>query len=314
MGKVVIIGAGTIGTSCAFSMINQGVCNEICLIDINEERTRGEVMDLSHCMGFSNSRSKVRLGTYKDCRDADIIVMTAAAKTPAGTKSRLEFFSSAVKITQNVVSQVMENGFNGIFLVAANPVDIVTYLIWKKSGLPRQQIIGTGTSLDSARLKTILARYLNVAPVSIHGLCMGEHGDSQVIVWSHVTVGGKPLLQLLVENDKLRKQVDLEKIYHEVVSAGPTIFSLKGSTSFGIGIALAYLVRSIFNDDEQVIPLSVILAGEYGLYDLAVGVPAVIGRQGIEQIIELNLEEQEKQHFDDSCKVVKNYIKMLDTL
>ena len=314
MGKVVIIGAGTIGTSCAFSMINQGVCNEICLIDINEDRTRGEVMDLSHCMGFANSRSKIRLGTYADCLDADIIVMTAAAKTPVGTKSRLDFFSSAVKITQDVVDKVMENGFNGIFLVAANPVDIVTYLIWKKSGLPRQQIIGTGTSLDSARLKTILARYLNVAPVSIHGLCMGEHGDSQVIAWSHVTVGGKSLLQMLAEDDKLRKQVDLEKIYHEVVSAGPTIFSLKGSTSFGIGIALAYIVRSIFNDDEQVIPLSVILAGEYGWQDLAVGVPAVVGRTGIEKVIELNLEAHEKQQFDASCKVVKDYIKMLDTL
>jgi L-lactate dehydrogenase len=314
MGKVVIIGAGTIGTSCAFAMINQGVCNEICLIDINEERTLGEVMDLSHCMGFTNSRSKISLGTYADCRDADIVVMTAAAKTPVGTKSRLDFFSSAVKITQDVVAKVMEKGFNGIFLVAANPVDIVTYLIWQKSGLPRQQIIGTGTSLDSARLKTVLARYLDVAPLSIHGYCLGEHGDSQVIAWSHVTIGGKPLRQMLAENEGLRKQVDLAKIYYEVVSAGPVIFSRKGSTSFGIGMALAYIARSIFNDDQQVIPLSVMLAGEYGFYDLAVGVPAVIGHNGVQQIIELNLTVEEKKQFDNSCEVVRDYLKMLDTL
>jgi len=308
--KIAIIGTGLVGSSCAYSIVNQGICEELALIDINHERAVGEAMDLSHCINFTNTRTKVYAGDYEDCKDMDIVIITAGAAPKPG-QSRLDTLGASAKIMESVVSGVMESGFQGIFLIASNPVDIITYQVWKLSGLPRNRVIGTGTSLDSSRLKTILSEIFDVDPRSIHGYSLGEHGDSQMVAWSHVTVGGKPMLQILKEQKERFADIDLDSIVEQTSKAGWEIYKRKGTTYYGIGNSLAYIARSIFNDDYRVIAVSTILDGEYGEYEICTGVPAIITRDGVKEIIELNLTEDEERKFAASNDILRDYMKVI---
>ena len=202
----------------------------------------------------------------------------------------------------------MASGFDGIFLIASNPVDIITYLVWKESGLPRNQVIGTGTSLDSSRLKTILSELIDVDPRSINGYALGEHGDSQFVAWSHVTIGGKPLLQIVEEHQERLGEVNLDEIADQVSKAGWEIYKRKGTTYYGIGSSLAGITRSIFNDDYSIVAVSAILNGEYGEKNICTGVPAIITRQGIHDIVELNLTQDEKEKFQKSNTILREYM------
>ncbi|SFJ17311.1 MULTISPECIES: L-lactate dehydrogenase [unclassified Bacillus (in: firmicutes)] len=308
--KIAIIGAGLVGSSCAYSIVNQGICEELVLIDINHERAVGEAMDLSHCMNFTNTRTKIYAGTYEDCKDMDIIIVTAGP-TPKPGQSRLDTLRAGAKIMESVVSGVMESGFQGIFLIASNPVDIMTYQVWKLSGLPRNRVIGTGTSLDSSRLRTILSEIFEVDPRSIHGYSLGQHGDSQMVAWSHVTVGGKPILQILEEQKERFADIDLDSIVEQTAKAGLEISKRKGTTYYGTGNSLAYIARSIFNDDYRVMAVSTILDGEYGEYEICTGVPAIITRDGIKEIVELNLTEAEESQFAQSNDILRDYMKII---
>ncbi|MGN4425378.1 L-lactate dehydrogenase [Bacillus cereus group sp. MYBK30-1] len=308
--KIAIIGTGLVGSSCAYSIVNQGICEELLLIDINHERAVGEAMDLSHCINFTNTRTKVYAGSYEDCKDMDIVIITAGPAPKPG-QSRLDTLGASAKIMESIVSGVMESGFNGIFLIASNPVDIITYQVWKLSGVPRNRVLGTGTSLDSSRLRTILSEMLGVDPRSIHGYSLGEHGDSQMVAWSHVTVGGKPILQILEEQKERLGEIDLDEIVEKTAKAGWEIYKRKGTTYYGIGNSLAYIARSIFNDDHRVIAVSAILDGEYGEYDICTGVPAIITRGGVREVVELNLSEDEESRFAKSNDVLRDYMKTI---
>ncbi|MBA9008145.1 malate/lactate dehydrogenase [Clostridium saccharobutylicum] len=188
--KVAIVGTGLVGSSTAFSLITQGVCDEILMIDINKEKALGEVMDLNHCIEYLNRNTKVVVGSYDQCSDVDIVVITAGAPPKPG-QSRLDTLELSAKIVESIVNPIMKSGFNGYFVVISNPVDIIAYHVYKISGLPKSHVIGTGTAIDSARLKNFIGDLLNVDPRSVQGYSMGEHGDSQMVPWSHVTVGGK---------------------------------------------------------------------------------------------------------------------------
>ena len=308
--KIAIIGTGLVGSSCAYSIVNQGICEELLLIDINHERAVGEAMDLSHCINFTNTRTKVYAGSYEDCKDMDIVIITAGPAPKPG-QSRLDTLGASAKIMESVVGGVMASGFDGIFLLASNPVDIITYEVWKLSGLPRNRVIGTGTSLDSSRLRTILSEMLHVDPRSIHGYSLGEHGDSQMVAWSHVTVGGKPILQILEEQKERFGEIDLDEIVEKTAKAGWEIYKRKGTTYYGIGNSLAYIASSIFNDDHRVIAVSAILDGEYGEYDICTGVPAIITRDGIREVVELNLTEDEESRFAKSNDILRDYMKTI---
>ncbi|CAM4404927.1 L-lactate dehydrogenase [Bacillus manliponensis] len=308
--KIAIIGTGLVGSSCAYSIVNQGVCEELVLIDVNHERAVGEAMDLSHCINFTNTRTKVYAGDYSNCKDTDIVIITAGPAPKPG-QSRLDTLGASAKIMESIVAGVMESGFNGIFLIASNPVDIITYQVWKLSGLPRNQVIGTGTSLDSSRLKTILSDMFEVDPRSIHGYALGEHGDSQMVAWSHVTVGGKPMLEILDEQKERFANVDLDEIVEKTAKAGWEIYQRKGTTYYGIGNALAYIARSIFNDDHRIIAVSAILDGEYGEAEICTGVPAIITREGIKEVVELNLTEAEEERFAKSNDTLRDYMKTI---
>lgn len=305
--KVAIIGTGLVGSSAAYSILNQGICDELIMVDINQERAIGESLDLSHCIDFTNSRTKVRAGTYQELGDVDIAVITAGPPPKPG-QTRLDTLEIGARIMDDMIPQIMASGFNGIFLIASNPVDIITYHVWQLSGLPRNRVIGTGTSLDSSRLKTYLSEILDVDPRSIYGYTMGEHGDSQFAAWSHISVGGKPLLQILEEQKRQLGDIDLDQIVEDVKKVGFEILKRKGTTYYGIGNAIAFITKSIFNDDHRIIALSCVLDGEYGETELCTGVPAILTREGIKEVVELRLTEEEQRKFRNSNAVLRNYM------
>ncbi|WP_313639835.1 L-lactate dehydrogenase [Paenibacillus sp.] len=308
--KVAIVGAGMVGSSCAYSMVNQAICDEIMMIDRTYDRAMAQALDLSHCMDFTNTRTKVYAGTHSDCAGMDVVILTAGANPTAG-QTRLDVLEASAVITREIITNIMAGGFDGIFVVAANPVDIVTYMVWKISGLPRHRIIGTGTSIDSSRLKTLLSDVFSIDPRSVNGYALGEHGESQFVAWSHVTIGGKPILQIMDQHRERFHHLDLEDISRKTKDAGWEIFTKKGSTHFGIGSALAYITRSILNDEHKIIAVSAILDGEYGQSGVCTGVPAIIGNTGIQELLELNLNTEEAEKFNASCSIVRSGIESL---
>ncbi|MBB3111279.1 L-lactate dehydrogenase [Paenibacillus phyllosphaerae] len=302
--KVAIVGVGFVGASCAYSLINQSVCDEIVLIGRTPDRAKAQALDLSHCMDFTYTRTKIRAGTYSDCGDADIVILCAGANPiPGGT--RLDLLDSSYSIYKSIIPSIMGHGFDGIFVAAANPVDIVTYMVWKLSGLPRSRVIGTGTSIDSSRLKTLLSESLPVDPRSVNGYVLGEHGESQFPAWSHVTIGGKPFLDILAQHPQRFGHLKLDEIADKTRNAGWEILQGKGSTHYGIANAIAAIVRSILNDDYKVIAVSAILDGEYGMSDVCLGVPAILTRLGIAEFVELNLSVKEQQQLAYSGSVIR---------
>ncbi|KAA9000988.1 L-lactate dehydrogenase [Paenibacillus spiritus] len=308
--KVAIVGSGNVGSSCAYAMVNQGICDEIMMIDRTYDRAMAQALDLSHCMDFAGSRTRVYAGTALDCGGMDVVIITAGANPKPG-QTRLDVLDQAAAITREIVTDIMKGGFDGIFVVAANPVDIVTYLVWRISGLPRHRIIGTGTSIDSSRLKTLLSEVFSIDPRSVSGYALGEHGESQFVAWSHVTIGGKPVLHILEQHRERFKDLDLDDIARKTKDAGWEIFTRKGSTHFGIGSALAYITRSILNDDHKIIAVSAILDGEYGYRDICTGVPAIIGSEGIQELLELKLTDEEAAKLSRSCAIIRTGIERL---
>ncbi|RUS46216.1 L-lactate dehydrogenase [Cohnella sp. AR92] len=310
--KVAIVGVGFVGSSCAYSLINQSICEEIVLIDRTRERAYAQALDLSHCMDFTHTRTKIRVGEPADCRDADIVVLAAGAN-PVPGGSRLALLESSAELYSALIPIIMESGFDGIFVVAANPVDVVTYLVWRLSRLPRSRVIGTGTSIDSSRLKILLSEHIPVDPRSVQGYVLGEHGDSQFPAWSHVTIGGKPLLDILAQHPGRFGGLQLDEIAAKTRNAGWEILQRKGSTHYGIANAIAHIVRSILNDDYKVTAVSAVLDGEYGQTDLCLGVPAILSRSGITELVELNLTQKEQELFLRSCSILREAASSLAT-
>ncbi|MBE6184730.1 L-lactate dehydrogenase [Heyndrickxia ginsengihumi] len=306
VNRVVVIGTGAVGTSYCYSMINQGVAEELVLIDINEPRAEGEAMDLNHGVPFAPTPTKVWKGSYEDCGDADLIVITAGAPQKPG-ETRLDLVEKNAKIFKGMIKSIMDSGFNGIFLVASNPVDILTYVTWKESGLPKEQVIGSGTVLDSARLRYQLSSHFNVDPRNVHASIIGEHGDTELPVWSHAKIGLNDM-ETVMKKENINQE-DLDQIFVDVRDAAYQIIERKGATYYGIGMSLCRITKAILNNENSVLPVSALLEGQYGHENVYVGVPAVVNRQGIREIIEIKLSDREKEQFDHSVKVLKETMK-----
>jgi L-lactate dehydrogenase len=306
--KVAIIGTGLVGSSTAFSLITQGVCDEILMIDIDEERALGEVMDLNHCIEYLNRNTRVIRGCYDQCGDVDIIVITAGAPPKPG-QTRIDTLELSVKIVESIVDPVMKSGFKGHFIVISNPVDMIAYHVYKISGLPKSHIIGTGTSVDSARLKNFIGELLNVDPRSVQAYSMGEHGDSQMVPWSHVTVGGKLFNEILTDNKDRVGDVDLDKLVLETAKAGWEIYNRKGTTYYGIATATVGIIKAIMNDENRIMPVSTLLEGEYGESNVFCGVPAVLNADGVKEVVEIHMTNDELDKFKKSVALIREYIK-----
>ncbi|MDN8624275.1 MULTISPECIES: L-lactate dehydrogenase [Corynebacterium] len=296
--KIVLIGAGDVGIAYAFALINQGVCDELAIIDIDEKKTAGNVMDLNHGVVWASSPTNVKVGTYDDCADAAMVVVCAGAAQKPG-ETRLQLVDKNIKILNSIIGDVMKHDFDGIFLIASNPVDILTYATWKISGLPKERVIGSGTVLDSARFRSMLGDMYDVAPSSIHAYIIGEHGDSELPVLSSSTVGGVSMRKKLEKDPELHGR--LEKVFEETRDAAYTIIDAKGSTSFGIGMGLARITRAVLQNQNVVLPVSAYLQGEYGEDDIYIGTPALVNRGGIHRVIELELDDHEAEQMKASA-------------
>lgn len=300
--KIVLVGTGFVGMSMAYSFLSTGGIDELVLIDVAKEKAVGEAMDLQHGLPYARGKMDIYAGDYEDCRDASVVVITAgAAQKPEET--RLDLTAKNARIMKSVVESIMASGFDGILVVASNPVDGMTYLAQKVSGLPKERVIGSGTILDTARLRYMMSEYLDVSSSNIHAYIMGEHGDSSFVPWTHAYVGSKSLLELLDEQGKPLS--DLHDIYTNVQQAAYEIINRKKATFYGIGLSLNRLVHAILDDENVILTISAYQEGEYGQKGLYIGVPAVVNRQGIREVIRLKLNEVDQAKFNASCDTLK---------
>ena len=302
--KVVLIGAGMVGMSYAYSLLNQNACDELVLIDLNKKRAEGEAMDLNHGLAFSAANMKIYAGEYEDCKDADIVVICAGVAQKPG-ETRLALLKRNAKVFRSIIEPVTASGFDGIFLVATNPVDIMTKITYVLSGFNPRKILGTGTALDTARLRYLLGEYLRVDPRNIHAYVFGEHGDSEFVPWSQAQLATKSILQLCDENPEIERE-RLTEIDREVQGAAYKIIEAKNATYYGIGMALTRITRAIFGDESSVLTVSAMLKGEYGQTDVFSGVPCIINKNGVQRVLKLALSQEELGRLEQSCNVLRD--------
>ena len=307
--KVVLVGTGFVGMSFAYSLFNQGGVNELVLIDVLKEKAEGEALDLAHGIAYAPSRMDIKYGEYEECKDANIVVITAGIAQKPG-QTRLELVETNTKIVKSIVEQVMQSGFKGIFVVASNPVDIMTYVVQKASGMQTNRVIGSGTMLDTARLRYLLGEELKVSPKNTHAYVMGEHGDSSFVPWEHCYVGCKKLTDIAKIRHKSMKE--LERIRDDVKNAAYEIIEKKKATYYGIGVALTKLVKAILDDEKTILTVSAYLDGEYNEKDIYIGVPAIITNKGVRELLELSLSDLDQEKLSNSCKIIRETINSLD--
>ena len=295
--NVVIIGCGNVGMSYAYAILNQNtLVNELVLIDLDMKRVEGEVLDLNHCLSFANNKINIKAGDYSDAKDASIIMIAAGANQAQG-ETRMDLIYKNSFIFKDIINKIMAYGFNGIFLVATNPLDVMTYLTYKYSGLPHNQVIGSGTSLDTARLKYIVGNKLNINPKNVHGYVIGEHGDSEFIPWSNVNIGLQNIKDFI-------KEEDMEAISERVKNAAYEIIEKKGATYYGIGMCLVRITNAILGNENSVMALSTYDEEN----DVYVGLPAIIGNRGVVRKIYFNLNEEETEKLQHSIDTIKSAI------
>lgn len=299
--KVVLVGDGAVGSSYAFALMQQGIAEELVIVDIMKERTEGDALDLEDAAPWTFNKD-VYSGSYDDAKDADLVVITAGAPQKPG-ETRLDLVDKNLKIIKSIVSPIVESGFNGIFLVAANPVDILTMAVQKFSGFPKNRVFGSGTSLDTARLRMALAKKFNVSPEAVDAYILGEHGDSEFANFDEAQIGGRPLKVWAAEAGI--SDEDLDQILYDTAHKAYEIINRKGATFYGIGTALARITRAIFRDEKMVLPVGAWMDGQYGLNDIYIGTPAVIGANGVEAVVEATLSEEEAAKMAASAKTLK---------
>ena len=302
MKKIVLVGTGMVGMSFAYAALNQNLCDELVLCDINEKRAKGEAQDLNHGLAFSKTSMKIYAGNYSDCSDASIVVICAGVGQKPG-ETRLQLLQRNLEIFKTSVNPIVESGFDGIFVVATNPVDIMARITRKLSGFPNSKVIGTGTTLDSARMRYLLGEYFKVDPRNIHGYVIGEHGDSEFVPWSQVTIGPKPIRDELMDNPDF-KMSDLEQIEENVRHAAYEIIEAKGATYYGIGMAICRVARAILQNESSILTVSARLCGAYGMDKVYVGSPCIVNKDGATRRVELTLMNNELKKFKESCQLL----------
>lgn len=313
--KIAIIGAGHVGSHAGYALISQGLAEEIVYIDTDQKKAAAQALDLFDATKYLPSRTRVYAGDYADIADAQLLIV-AAGPLPDMSKgqTRMDTLRQTIAIIKEVTESIRESGFAGIILNISNPADVITHYIQHQLQWPAERILSTSTTLDSARLCRALAEKIGVDPKSIHAYVLGEHGESQMVAWSAVTIGGKPLAQLRKERPDTYGSLDLEAIAAEGKRGGWIILGGKGSTEFGIGASIAEVVRAIFHDENRVLPVSVLLQGQYGQQDVYASVPAVLNQEGVADIIALNLTPEEQESFAASCKTMDENYKLSLTL
>lgn len=306
--KVALVGTGFVGMSFAYALLNSGECDQLVLIDVNKVKAHGEAMDLNHGLPFAKRNMLIYDGEYCDCHDADIVVIAAGVSQKEG-EDRISLLNRNLQVFKSIIDPIIKSGFDGIFLVATNPVDIMTKITLELSGFDPSRVIGSGTTLDTARLRYLLGDYFSIDPRNVHAYVIGEHGDSEIVPWSQAYITTKKVYDIVDSSNGKYKFDDLYQIGKNVTGAAQEIIKAKSATYYGIGMSLVRIVRAIFGDEKSALTVSVMLNGQYGIDGVYAGLPAIIGRNGVEDIIVLDLKENERKAFIDSCKFLKETAK-----
>lgn len=308
--KVALVGTGFVGMSFAYALLNSGECDQLVLIDVNKEKAKGEAMDLNHGLPFAKRNMLIFAGEYADCHDADIVVIAAGVGQRDG-EDRISLLNRNYEVFKSIIKPIVDSGFEGIFLVATNPVDIMTKITLDLSGFNPSRVMGSGTTLDTARLRYLLGDYFSIDPRNVHAYVIGEHGDSEIVPWSQAYITTKRVYDIIDSSKGKFGFNDLQKISKNVTGAAQEIIKAKQATYYGIGMSLVRIVRAIFGDEKSALTVSVMLNGQYGIDGVYAGLPAIIGRNGIEDIIVLDLKENERTAFIDSCNFLKETAKQI---
>ncbi|MGL4572334.1 MAG: L-lactate dehydrogenase [Clostridium sp.] len=304
--KVSIIGAGFVGATTAYALMNSGIATEICLYDINMEKAVGEVMDLVHGTSFVKPIN-IYAGSLQETKDSDIVIITAGVGPKEG-ETRLDIIDKNYKIFQGFVPEIARLSPGAILLVVSNPVDVLTYITYKLSGFPKQRVIGSGTVLDTSRLKYVLGKYFNVNNNNIHSYVIGEHGDSEVVTWSNGRVGGEDF-DMYAKQTGLEWDKEIRKVIEEdVKNAAYEIINRKKATYFAVALAVNRIVEAIFRDENSILTVGTLFEGQYGIDDMYLAIPTIVNRQGSKEIIEISLSDDEKKRLKESAEILKKHL------
>lgn len=309
--KIAIIGAGNVGSTFAFSLMISGLAREIVLIDKNESLAIGECMDLNHGLSFAHP-TKIYAAGFESCEDADIVVITAGVNQKPD-QSRTDLVNKNVALFKEIIPAIAKYAKNSILLVVTNPVDILTYVTLKLSGLPSNRVIGSGTVLDTARLKYLISDYSKVDPSNIHAYIIGEHGDTELPVWSNATIGGMAIETYCSEYAQLgNSKNELKEIFDKVKNSASEIIKLKGATNYSIAMSLVKITRSIVRNENSILPVSTLITDYYGISDVCISIPCIVNMKGVEQYVRLDLSDEEQKLFKHSANSLKKFIKSIE--
>ncbi|MBE6468549.1 MAG: L-lactate dehydrogenase [Coriobacteriaceae bacterium] len=308
--KIAIVGCGFVGSSSAFAIMQSGLFSEMVLIDVDRNRAEGEALDIAHGIPFA-SPMKIYAGDYSDVSDAAMIVVTAGAAQKPG-ETRLDLVSKNVGIFKSIISEIRKSGFAGILLVVSNPVDVLTYAAIKMSGLPEGRVIGSGTVLDTARLRYMLGEHLNVDPRDVHAYVMGEHGDSEMVAWSSATVAGVPLNEFCELHGHKEHKATEARIAEDVKNSAYTIIDKKRATYYGVAMAVRRICTAIMRDEKCVLPVSSLMVGEYGLDDISISMPTVVGRDGVVTRVPVAIDAAEEAELHKSADALRAIMDKVD--
>lgn len=309
--KVAIIGAGFVGSSSAFALMQKGLFNELVLIDANKARAEGEAMDISHGLAYSNSM-RIYAGEYEDISDAKIIIITAGAAQKVG-ETRLDLIKKNSKIMTSIINEIVRVKAEGLLLIVANPVDVLTQVALKVSGFGKERVFGSGTVLDTARLKYLLSEKLRIDTRNVHAVIMGEHGDSEFVAWSFANISGMPIKKFLCLRGYKDMEQLKEEIHVEVRDSAYKIIERKGATYYGIALSVTRICECIVKNQHSMLPISTLLEGEYGVSNVALSVPAILGTDGVEAVLELPLSSNEileLHHSADTLEAIFNELEI----
>ncbi|MGN1203869.1 MAG: L-lactate dehydrogenase [Lachnospiraceae bacterium] len=313
--KIVIIGAGHVGSHAGYALISQGLAEEIVYIDVDEKKAQAQALDLFDSTVYLQKRAYVRAGDYTDAKDADLLIV-AAGPLPDMSKgqTRMDTLRQTIAIIKEVAENIRNSGFDGIILNISNPADVVTHYLQHVLNWDPKRILSTSTTLDSARLRRAVAEATGIDQKSVYAYALGEHGESQMVPWSTVTIAGKPLLKLMEEYPDTYGRLNLQELAASGKAGGWIILGGKGSTEFGIGASIAEVVRAVLGNENRILPVSVLLDGKYGQKDVYASVPARLNRDGVAEIIELDLNEEEQAQFVASCRTMDENYRLALTL
>ena len=309
--KVAVVGCGFVGSSSAFALMQSGLFSEMVLIDVDKNRAEGEALDIAHGIAFAPSPMKIYAGDYSDVSDAAMIVVTAGAAQKPG-ETRLDLVNKNVAIFKSIIPEIRKSGFSGILLIVSNPVDVLTYAAIKMSGLPEGHVIGSGCVLDTARLKYMLGEHVDVDPRDVHAYVMGEHGDSEFVAWSSAMVAGVPLSTFCELHGHLEHKAAEARIQDDVKNSAYTIIEKKHATYYGVAMSVKRICTAVMRDEECVLPVSTLMVGEYGLNDLCISLPTIVGRDGVVCRVPVSLNEGEMGELQKSAKALKEVIESAD--